>query len=325
MNKILMTSVAAFALCAGPYALGSMERLDQASLITMAAASNGNGNGHNNGNAGGNSGGNSGGKSDTANSGGGSATSNAGSGSSNSGDTNSGNKNSAERGNSAASRKQPDTVNSIKSTTMSEADHEIDTVADAHSNDTHLSESVLSSDKAKDKSLHAVLNRINSIQRNMNALINSKDPKLASLRTYILNSAELTKAQTSADAAQAALDAAITDYANAGLTGDYTSTLASLATAAASADASSLSAIYAQIDIVNAVIAAQNNLVASEARVAQFSVLTSDAAFTDALASLSNRQLSSADITPEALAWAKATLGTDDAAGAIDSAMAQLP
>ena len=178
-------------------------------------------------------------------------------------------------------------------------------------------------DGAREKNLHAVLGRINSIGRNVNGLMNSKDPHLAAIRTYVLNSVELANAQTAADAARAAYDAALADYADAGLTGDPATTLSQLTSALASADTGTATALYEQIDVTNALLSASNQLVATDARVAQYSVLASDAALLDALASMSNKNLSSSDFSSETLQWAKAVLGVGDATGTIDAYMAQ--
>lgn len=175
----------------------------------------------------------------------------------------------------------------------------------------------------REKSLHAVLGRINSIGRNLNGIMNSKDPHLAGIRNYIVNSAELAKAETAADAAHATYDAALADYTDAGLTGDPATTLSQLTSAVASADATTAAALYEQIDLTNALLAASNELVASEARVAQYTILASDASLVDALAAMSNHKLSGGDISAETLEWSKAVLGVGDATGAIDAYMAQ--
>lgn len=60
----------------------------------------------------------------------------------------------------------------------------------------------------KEKNIHAKLGRLNSLQRNINAYLNSKSPKFAAVQAYVTASAVAQNAQAALDAAnQAVIDA----------------------------------------------------------------------------------------------------------------------
>ncbi|MER9262865.1 hypothetical protein NKI45_31330, partial [Mesorhizobium sp. M0619] len=59
----------------------------------------------------------------------------------------------------------------------------------------------------KDKNIHAKLGRLNSLQRNINAYMNSKSKKFAGIQAYVTASAAAKSAQAAVDAAQAEVDA----------------------------------------------------------------------------------------------------------------------
>ncbi|MBZ9893165.1 MULTISPECIES: hypothetical protein [unclassified Mesorhizobium] len=59
----------------------------------------------------------------------------------------------------------------------------------------------------KEKNLHAKLGRLNSLQRNVNAYMNSKSRKFAALQAFVTQSAKAKVAQTQLDALNSQLDA----------------------------------------------------------------------------------------------------------------------
>ncbi|TIL50964.1 MAG: hypothetical protein E5Y89_31445, partial [Mesorhizobium sp.] len=60
----------------------------------------------------------------------------------------------------------------------------------------------------KEKNLHAKLGRLNSLQRNINAYMNSKSKNFAAVQAYVMASANAQNAQAAVEAAnQAVIDA----------------------------------------------------------------------------------------------------------------------
>ncbi|RVA57296.1 hypothetical protein EN933_04375, partial [Mesorhizobium sp. M7A.F.Ca.US.001.01.1.1] len=80
-------------------------------------------------------------------------------------------------------------------------------VAKAKTDDTTVDTTTKVSSVPKEKNIHAKLGRLNSLQRNINAYMNSKSKKFAALQAFVTQSAKAKVAQAAADAAQAKLDA----------------------------------------------------------------------------------------------------------------------
>ncbi|RVB55897.1 hypothetical protein, partial [Mesorhizobium sp. M7A.F.Ca.CA.001.06.1.1] len=79
--------------------------------------------------------------------------------------------------------------------------------AKAKADDTTVDTTTKVSSVPKEKNIHAKLGRLNSLQRNINAYMNSKSKKFAALQAFVTQSAKAKVAQAAADAAQAKLDA----------------------------------------------------------------------------------------------------------------------
>lgn len=281
MKKFLMTTAALAALFAAPAQTSSTLHLDHFAFMTSAEAGNSNGHGNGNGNG--------------------------------------GNPSNPERGNAGANGKGSDNSNANNGNGPNSG-------AGSNSESQGLANAqqgrAIQNTMTKEKNVNAVLGRINSLGRNVDAIMLSKDPHLTAIRAYIVNGAELAKAETLADAAQAQYDAALTALSSAGLAGDPIEILASL-TLEYTPELQATDPAHAQelagaIDLVKSLISAETDLTAANARVAQLSVLASDAALAEALVTMSNHTLSDIDISAEMLDWSKAVLGVGDATGAID-------
>lgn len=281
MKKFLMTTAALAALFAAPAQTSSTLHLDHFAFMTSAEAGNSNGHGNGNGNG--------------------------------------GNPSNPERGNAGANGKGSDNSNANNGNGPNSG-------AGSNSESQGLANAqqgrAIQNTMTKEKNVNAVLGRINSLGRNVDAIMLSKDPHLTAIRAYIVNGAELAKAETLADAAQAQYDAALTALSSAGLAGDPIEILASL-TLEYTPELQATDPAHAQelagaIDLVKSLISAETALTAANARVAQLSVLASDAALAEALVTMSNHTLSDTDISAEMLDWSKAVLGVGDATGAID-------
>lgn len=176
--------------------------------------------------------------------------------------------------------------------------------------------------KSGEKNLSAQLGRLNSLKRNINGLMKSSDPHMAEIRTYILNSVELTKAEASLAAAQTSLadaqaqyDAAVAAHDQA--VADYNAALANPDTAT-TADSSGVDAALATMQAAEAnLAAAQTAVTSAEAAVAEYQALTTDEVLTNALLEGSNTGV----VTPAILEWSKSVLGVGDEIGAIDAYM----
>lgn len=207
---------------------------------------------------------------------------------------------------------------------------------------------------AKTKNIKAELAGLNSLKRNINGLMNSSDPRMEAIRTYVLNGAELELAQQQLLAAQVALQdaegsfaglagsAGLTSYDSAYVYDDLTlpmmsARLQTLQGAgvlptdpyyeALQAEISALQLLVSSTE-ANAIVAAQDAVFNSSAIVSTETVGTTDADLTAALLLAANRNRVAAAgegyITPEILEWAKKQLGTGKYNGAIDSYLAGL-
>lgn len=186
----------------------------------------------------------------------------------------------------------------------------------------------------KVKNLNAQLGRLNSLNRNVNGLMNSSDPHMAGIRDYVranaaLDAAEaaLAEAQTDFATAQGAFDALAGGAALGGYDGFVypDTTLATLEArlavleaapitdpndalaAAYAAEVATLQSILVSDEAV-ALDAATTALVDAEADMVEATAGTTDADLEAALVVAANK---GDQITPEILAWAKAQLGID--------------
>ncbi len=174
--------------------------------------------------------------------------------------------------------------------------------------------------QAKAKNLHAKLGRLNSLNRNISAYLNSKSPHMAAIREFVVNSAEFELATAAAaDAAAKAVEAKTAfDMAVAGITafdpnavGSAVETLTGLRNAAT---------VQAEIDALDAAIQAAENLALADqaavdaaARAVAEAVGTDEAALEAALLSATNKE-----IDAEVIGWAKTVLGVGEVYGKID-------
>lgn len=207
---------------------------------------------------------------------------------------------------------------------------------------------------AKAKNIKAELAGLNSLKRNINGLMNSADPRMEAIRTYVVNGAELELAQQQLAAAQETLEGAEGTFAalagGAGLTsydGLYAYddlTLATLTTRLEALEAVELlptdpnyEALQAEIGALqalltsgeaSAVVAAQEAVVIAGNAVTTETLGTTDADLTAALLLAANKNRVAAAgegyVTPEILEWAKKQLGTGEYNGAIDKYLAGL-
>ncbi|MGN6487168.1 MAG: hypothetical protein ACTHLT_05015 [Devosia sp.] len=175
------------------------------------------------------------------------------------------------------------------------------------------------------KNLNSQLGRLNSLNRNINGLMNSSDPHMAGVRAYVQANAEL-------DAAEGALAQAQADFATAGTTFgaaaaagvisydgfDYASAtaaelqdrVATLQELAADGDVDAQTELdeLATLPEFTAFEAAADVVADAQADVTDATAGTTDADLQAALEAAANKD---GEITPEILAWAKAKLGTE--------------
>jgi hypothetical protein len=207
---------------------------------------------------------------------------------------------------------------------------------------------------AKTKNIKAELAGLNSLKRNVNGLMNSADPRMEAIRTYVLNGAELELAQQQLVAANQTLEGAEGTFASlagaAGLSsydGLYAYddlTLTILTTRLQTLESVELlptdpnyEALQSEIGALqalltsgeaSAVVAAQEAVVIAGNAVTTETLGTTDADLTAALllAANENRVAAAGEgyVTPEILDWAKMQLGTGEYDGAIDSYLAGL-
>jgi chromosome segregation ATPase len=143
----------------------------------------------------------------------------AGNGHGNGGGNGGGNGNGNGGGNGNAGGKSGNSGSHGKSASAKGQVAKAETEAVASVDDTEETASV-----SKEKNIHAKLGRLNSLQRNINAYMNSKSKKFAGVQAFVTQSAIAKNAQAAADAAAAAAAAAVTE-ANAAIA-DLTTKLA---------------------------------------------------------------------------------------------------
>lgn len=147
----------------------------------------------------------------------------------------------------------------------------------------------------KEKNIHAKLGRLNSLQRNINAYMNSKSKKFAAIQAFVTQSAKAKVAQAAADAAQAQLDALNAQLsALTSLTPDQ---IAAMSPEDQAALPGQISALQAEVTAQEAVVTAAND--AAEAA----SAGTDDASLNAALTDMANKP-----VDAEVTAWAQGVL-----------------
>ncbi|MDX8491835.1 hypothetical protein RFN29_09605 [Mesorhizobium sp. VK22B] len=157
----------------------------------------------------------------------------------------------------------------------------------------------------KEKNIHAKLGRLNSLQRNINAYMNSKSKKFAGIQAYVTQTAAAQNAQAKLDAANAKLAA---DQATLA---DLTTQLADLnATDTTGFTPEQQTALDAQIADVQAQIDAQNTAIADDTQAvadaqteATNTPAPDDASLDAALQDMANKP-----VDQEVTDWAKGVL-----------------
>ncbi|CDX31307.1 conserved exported hypothetical protein [Mesorhizobium sp. ORS 3359] len=170
-------------------------------------------------------------------------------------------------------------------------------------------------DTPKEKNLHAKLGRLNSLQRNINAYMNSKSKKFAGIQAYVTQAAAAQNAQAKLDAANTQLTAdqnkladltqQLADLNATDTTGFSTEQLADLD--AQKAD------VQSQIDAQNAAITADTQAVADAQTEVTNTPAPDDATLDSALQDMANKP-----VDQEVTDWAKGVLADkiDQAAAA---------
>ena len=199
----------------------------------------------------------------------------------------------------------------------------------------------------KEKNIHAVLAGLNSLNRNINGLMNSSDPRMEGLREYMEAYAGIADAEAALETAgtdltnaQAALDALVSSYGLTSYDGSYdysAATLDDLSTrldelntllesdpdnadlqAEQQALSDALAGIAASQELAD-VATAQETYNGANATLSELMDATTDEALKAALMVAANEkrieEYGDGYITPEMLDWAKQALGiTEDAA-----------
>ncbi|RUX25539.1 hypothetical protein EOA23_20010 [Mesorhizobium sp. M2A.F.Ca.ET.042.01.1.1] len=167
----------------------------------------------------------------------------------------------------------------------------------------------------KEKNLHAKLGRLNSLQRNINAYMNSKSKKFAGIQAYVTAAAAAQNAQAKLDAANTQLTADQNKLA------DLTQQLADLnATDTTGFSPEQQAALDAQITDVKSQIDAQNAAITADTQAvadAQTEV-TNTPAPDDATLDAALQDMANKPVDQEVTDWAKGVLADkiDQAAAA---------
>ncbi|TIN17458.1 MAG: hypothetical protein E5Y31_29245 [Mesorhizobium sp.] len=238
-------------------------------LLASPALAGTGGNGHGGGNGGGNAGGNGNGGGNAGGNGGGNG------------------KSSASHGKSSSARGQ---------------------VAKAKADDTTVDTTTKVSAVPKEKNIHAKLGRLNSLQRNINAYMNSKSKKFAAIQAFVTQSAKAKVAQAAADAAQAKLDALNVELS--GLTSLTADQIAAMSPADQAALPGKISALQAEVATQQTAVTTANE----EAAAAE--VGTDDVSLDAALTEMANKP-----VDDEVTAWAQGVLADkiDQAAATMEA------
>ncbi|TGS16126.1 hypothetical protein EN852_010970 [Mesorhizobium sp. M2E.F.Ca.ET.209.01.1.1] len=187
--------------------------------------------------------------------------------------------------------------------------------ADDSSTDDTTTDDTTTAATPKEKNLHAKLGRLNSLQRNINAYMNSKSKKFAGIQAYVTAAAAAQNAQAKLDAANAKLAA---DQATLA---DLTQQLADLnATDTTNFTPEQQADLDAQIADVQGQIDAQNTAITADTQAvadAQTEV-TNTPAPDDATLDAALQDMANKPVDQEVTDWAKGVLADkiDQAAAA---------
>ena len=162
----------------------------------------------------------------------------------------------------------------------------------------------------KDKNIHAKLGRLNSLQRNINAYMNSKSKKFAAIQAFVTQSAIAQNAEAAAAAADATAEAAQAELD--GLKADLTKLQADPSATTAQIQALN-DQITAQQDVVDA---ADTKAAQAEADAKAATVGTDPASLNAALTEMANKP-----VDAEVTTWAEGVLADkiDQAAAALQA------
>lgn len=298
-KRLVVVAVSAFAIGALPLQFD----LGTGTLVTVhAMAKNGGGSGNSGGNGGGHGGGNSHGKSDSGRSAG-------------------------KSGKNSFSEKS--LVGSLfgkeKAAAKKVAKTSTKTVkAPSKPRDKQQVASLAELPLVKEKNLHAKLGSLNSLQRNVNAYLNSKSPKFAAVQAFVMASAQhdlsldvVDKANAAVAQAQEQLDALNAELDT--LTVLTPEEIAAMTPEEQAALSDQIADLGAEVVTQEAVVATAE-AAAAEAQVNadQAVVGTDDVALEAALLEMSNKTAVDGTLDPDVLDWAKDVLGVGDAVGKID-------
>ncbi len=215
-----------------------------------------------------------------------------------------------------------------------------------------LPETVLTPD-ASPKQFHAKMAALNSLKRNYHAYLNSKSPRFAAVRAFVMASAEYEIALDNVKAAEQEIAAAEQDFSGAvtaagitpfdGVTGVYADAtveslndrLDTLKVAQVSPDQEA--ALQVEIDAVESLLAGKEASSIADAKAeheaalataAAAAVGTDDEDLRQALLDMANKnrvaRYGDDYVDTEMMDWAKEVLGVDDAFGKIDEVRAEL-
>jgi hypothetical protein len=180
--------------------------------------------------------------------------------------------------------------------------------AKAKADDSTVDKTTKVSSVPKEKNIHAKLGRLNSLQRNINAYMNSKSKKFAAIQAFVTQSAKAKVAQAVAEAAQEKLDALNSQL----------SALTSLTPEQVAAmTPEDQAALPGKITDLQAEIAAQQTEVtAANEAAAAAEVGTDDASLDAALADMANKPVDAA-----VTSWAQGVLANkiDQTAAAMEA------
>lgn len=178
---------------------------------------------------------------------------------------------------------------------------------------------------AKPKNLHARLAGLNSLKRNIQAYINSNDPRMVGIRDFVVASANWEIALEALDAAQSTLDGLLTQQTQ--LTNQLTTLTGQIDAmeAAPDFDPADLTYIGLQDQVMDlntqlstlaaSITTATNAVTQADLAATAASVGTDDGSLGAALEAAANPNR---EVDDEIMEWARNVLGVGDAIGKID-------
>ncbi|KUM27713.1 hypothetical protein AU467_15030 [Mesorhizobium loti] len=178
------------------------------------------------------------------------------------------------------------------------------TTADASTDDTATDDTTTAA-TPKEKNIHSKLGRLNSLQRNINAYMNSKSKKFAGIQAYVTQAAAAQNAQAELDAANAKLaadQAALTDLTTQLADLNATDTTGFTPEQQAALDAQ-IADVQAQIDAQNTAITDDTQAVADAQTAVDNAPAPDDASLDAALQGMANKP-----VDQEVTDWAKGVL-----------------